>query len=569
MSHLNRKRRRWPAAAALLAGLLALAALAPGDGPPQAAAAAADQPNFVVIQTDDQTLAQLRATWLNPLGIRVRVMPNTLDLIRKHGVSFSRYNVSYPLCCPSRASLLSGRYAHSNGVISNLAPNGGWVGYQKKAIYRHNLGVWLQRAGYRTVHIGKFLNQYGGAAPDDPETVVPPGWDEWQTDATDNSTRLYYGYLLNRDGVIEGPLGDPNYGLTTGKDPPGCPLAPPPFGTCNYQEDVLTERAVGQIDEFSAAGPLYLQVDYNAPHGDPAPPIGPEPAPRHYDSAADTPLPQPPGFNEGDIADKPSFIRDDADLLDPTAIRRIKTEYQKSLESLRSVDEGVKRLIDALRRNGELSNTYIFFTSDNGFFFGEHRLERSKFLPYEPAIHLPLLVRGPGIRANSTSGELAANIDLAPTIVKLAGARADRSFDGRSLLPYWTDTSLRSRTPLLLESFAKATDITPPPQRRRHRARRRASTSISAPIENYLGVRLGPYKYIEYATGDRELYDLTKDPYEVNNRVTDPRYDRVQAFLKSQIARLEGCVGADCRYTTGPLPTPGLPPEPAPPIPPG
>jgi N-acetylglucosamine-6-sulfatase len=563
MRSLSTDNRRVFAAAALLALLVVIGLRVAGEA---ASAAARDSPNFVVIQTDDQTLNELRATWITPLGNRARVMPNTLDLIRRRGISFNRYNVSYPLCCPSRSSLLSGRYAHSNGVISNSAPKGGWVGYQKKAIYKHNLGVWLQRAGYRTIHLGKFLNGYGGPGPDDPETKVPPGWDEWQTDATDNSTRLYYGYLLNHDGTIEGPFGDRNYNATSGKDDPGCPLAPPLLGTCDYQEDVLSERAVRQINQWSAGGPFYLQLDYNAPHGDSAPPIGPEPAARHYDSARDTPLPKPPGFNEGDVSDKPSFIRDDADLLQPENIRRIRTEYQKSLESLRSVDEGVKRVIDALRRSGELSNTYVFFISDNGFFFGEHRLERSKFLPYEPAIHLPLLVRGPGIGADSRSGELAANIDLAPTIVELAGARADRSFDGRSLVPYWTDTSRRSRTPLLLESFAKATDITPPPVPRQ-RTRRGASTSISAPVENYLGVRLGPYKYVEYETGDRELYDLAKDPYELNNRVRDPRFDRVQAFLKRQINRLEGCVGKECRFTTGPLPKPGVPAKPGPPVP--
>ncbi|MFN8161857.1 MAG: sulfatase [Solirubrobacterales bacterium] len=536
---------KWRLAALGCLALAALCLLAAGRG---AGAATPQRPNFVVIQTDDQTLAELHAHWLTPLGNRARVMPNTLDLIRRHGISFRRYYVSYPLCCPSRSSLLSGRYAHSNGVISNKAPNGGWVGFRKKPIYRHNLAVWLQRAGYRTIHLGKFLNVYGGAGPDDPTTVVPPGWDEWQTDATDNSTRLYYGYLLNDDGRIEGPFGDPGYDQTNGKDPPGCPLEPP--GTCNYQEDLLTARAVRQIEASSAQGPFYLQLDYNSPHGDSAPPIGPEPAPRHYDSARDTPLPRTPAFNEGDVADKPSFIRDDAELLDPESIRRIRVEYQKSLESLRSVDEGVRRVIAALRRSGELSDTYVFFTSDNGFFFGEHRLERSKFLPYEPAVHLPLLVRGPGIRAGSTSPELAANIDIAPTVVELARARADRSFDGRSLVPYWRDSARRSRVPLLLESFAKATDIVPGPRPRR------ASISISAPPENYLGVRLGPYKYVEYETGDRELYDLARDPYELENRVTDPRYDRVQAYLRRQLKRLQRCTGSDCRFTPGPIPEP-------------
>ncbi|MGZ8667186.1 MAG: sulfatase family protein [Solirubrobacterales bacterium] len=541
------------AAAALLALVVVLGSRAAGE---PASAAPRQAPNIVVIQTDDQTLAELRAVRVTPLGNRVRAMPNTLDLIRRHGISFNRYIASYPLCCPSRSTLLSGRYAHSTGVLRNSAPRGGWLAYRRQPIFRHNLAVWLHRAGYRTVHLGKFLNEYGGPGPDDPTRLVPPGWDVWQTDATDNSTRLYYGYLLNRNGTIRGPFGSTEYGAMEAKDSPDCPLIAP-AGGCNYQEDQLTNRAVREIDRATPGRPFYLQLDYNAPHGDHSPPIGPEPARRHWDTAIDTPLPRPPGFNEADISDKPSFIRDDAEPLGPTDFRRMRIDYQKSLESLRSVDEGVGRVIGALRRSGELGRTYVLFTSDNGFFFGEHRLDRSKFLPYEPAIRMPLLIRGPGIRANSSTEQLVANVDLAPTIVDLAGAHADRSFDGRTLVPFWTRTALRTRRPILLESFAKATDITPGGERHGI-GRRRATPSISAPIENYLGVRLDSYKYIEYETGDRELYDLRRDPYELRNVVTEGRYARVRAFLRRQLRRLEDCHGKECRFTTG------RPPQPSP-----
>jgi arylsulfatase A-like enzyme len=545
MGGFRSEHRKLIAAAALLALVVLLGSRAASE---PASAAPRQAPNFVLIQTDDQTLATLRATRVNPLGNRVRAMPNTLDLIRKHGISFNRYIASYPLCCPSRSTLLSGRYAHSTGVLRNSAPRGGWIAFRRRPINRHNLAVWLHRAGYRTIHLGKFLNEYGGTGPDEPTRAVPPGWDRWQTDATDNSTRLYYGYLLNRNGVIRGPFGSTDYGAIEDKDSAGCPVFPPADG-CNYQSDQLTNRAVREIDRSSPGGPFYLQLDYNAPHGDRSPPIGPEPAPRHWDTAIDTPLPRPPGFNEADISDKPSFIRDDAEPLGPTDFRRMGIEYQKSLESLRSVDEGVRRVIGALRRNGELDRTYVVFISDNGFFYGEHRLDRSKFLPYEPAIRLPLLIRGPGIRANSSSEQLVANVDLAPTIVELAGARADRSFDGRTLVPFWTRTALRTRRPILLESFAKATVIDPVGERRGER-RRWATPSIAAPAENYLGVRLDGYKYVEYETGDRELYDLRRDPYELRNVVTERRYARVRAFLRRQLRRLEDCHGKECRFTT-------------------
>ncbi len=254
MGSALREKRTLILAAAMLALLVVLGSGRPG---PERLRACRAPPNIVVIQTDDQTLAELRATRITPLGNRVRAMPKTLDLIRKHGISFNRYMVSYPLCCPSRSTLLSGRYSHNTGVLSNSAPRGGWVAFRHHPIYRHNLAVWLHRDGYRTIHLGKFLNEYGGPGPDDPTTKVPPGWDEWQSDATDNSTRLYYGYSLNVDGAIRGPFGTPDYGDFSGKDPPGCPLAPPPLERCNYQEDQLTDRAVRQIDR-SAPGRAVL-----------------------------------------------------------------------------------------------------------------------------------------------------------------------------------------------------------------------------------------------------------------------------------------------------------------------
>ena len=548
---------------ALLAATLAALAAVPSTEPADAQRRAQVRPNIVVIQTDDQAWRPFFATYVDSTGIRRRVMPRLMDEVREAGVLFNRYYATYPTCCPSRTTLLSGRYAHSHGVISNGAPRGGWPGFQKRAVYNHNLAVWLQRAGYRTYHYGKFLNQYGSEP--EPESIVPPGWTDWQSDATDQSTRMFYGYRLNVNGQIQGPFGNPEYGQGENQDSLGCGPAVAVGGVCNYQTDTMTRRALDRIAGSVAGGPFYLQVDYIAPHGDHRQPIGPEPATRHYDSAVNTPLPKPQGlFNEGNISDKPSFIRDQANYLDPATIRRIKREYQKSLESLRAVDDGIGLIVDALRASGELRNTYIFVLSDNGFFYGEHRLERSKFLPYEPAAHLPLFVRGPGVSPNTASAELVGNIDIAPTIVELAKARATRSFDGRSLVRFWRDPALRTRRPILLESFAKATDIDGDGDidgARRDVGRRdrpQAGISISAPVENYLGIRLGPYKYVEYETGDRELYDLAKDPKELNNRIGNPRYRKVQARLRYLLQRLENCRGRECRIPANELPPVGF-----------
>ncbi len=536
--------RRGAVAAAALLGLLVLT-LALAAGTPVAHAGRAARPSFVVIQTDDQTAEELDSTWITPFGLRARTMPHTIDEIRRPGIEFSRYYVSYPLCCPSRASLLSGRYAHNTRVLGNLPPDGGFTAFQQSPNYRHNIATWLHRSGYRTIHVGKFLNNYGHSVP---ETTIPPGWDRWETLTPAGESAYYYGYHLNIDGRIEGPFGDPDYGLGVGEDDRRCSVLPVPGLTCNYLTDSLTRRAVAQIRRAPAGRPFYLQVDYTAPHGDPRPPIGPEPAARHNDSAQDTPLPKPLGFDEADVSDKPGYIRA-LPRFDSTSVRRIRTEYRKSIEAMRAVDDGVGRLVAALRRSGRLTDTYVLFTTDNGFFTGQHRIERGKSLPYEPAIHLPLLIRGPGIRQGSKSAELASNIDIAPTVLRLAGVRADRSLDGRSLEPYWRETSLRSRRPILLESFLE------PPSSDGDR-RRRGAVPVNAPHLAYRGVRAGPYSYVEYGSGERELYDLSRDPGELRNKIGRPRYAGVQAFLRRLLARLKHCDGAGCKHESAPLPQP-------------
>ena len=298
--------------------------------------------------------------------------------------------------------------------------------------------------------------------------------------------------------------------------------------------------------------PFYLQLDYTAPHGDFRRPAGPEPATRHYDSFAGAPLPARPLRRASTRATSTTSPASSAKR--PTSpcseIHTYRVYYQKALESLRSVDEGVKQILNTLGGIGRLRNTYIIFTSDNGFFFGEHRLTGGKFLAYEPATHLPLLIRGPGIKPGTATGELAANIDIAPTILELAGAdsrqKHRRPLAGAlharpgpahpaadPLRVLRRDQRRRSRT-AAAGGGASARPRPPraprqaPPAGRRHRLDRR-------PAEGLRGIRLGPYKYIEWPDGEKELYDINKDPNELNNIVRDPQ----------------------------PLPDPRLPPRPA------
>ena len=541
----------------LLALTLALAAAVAGlcSLRPEPALAG-PRPNIVIIQTDDQPIEHFNRRWKDFAGRRPLIMPNTMRLLRDQGIQFRNYITPFPLCAPSRVSLLSGNYAHNHGVVRIVGENGGWPAYRRNAVNRENLAVWLQRAGYRTLHFGKFMNHYGG--PDEPvETTVPPGWNRWVSDATDNSTRAYYGYRQNVDGRVTAPRGWPFYESWSRKDPVGCPWLGPE--TCLYHTDAMSQKAVRAI-ENAGRRPFFLQIDYHAPHGDTIPPIGPEPAVRHYRSALDTAGPRPGGFDEEDVSDKPGFISE-LPHLNAQEIRSIRKEHQRSIESLRSVDDGIKGIYSALQRSGKLESTFIIFTSDNGFFLGQHRISRGKLLPYEPALRVPMLIRGPGISPGSVSREPVANQDIAPTVLNLTGARAARRMDGRTMARFWQDPDRLSRRPLLLSSYAAATPLVPSDYPRESLSvgagRSDATASATVGTQNYAGVRLGPYKYVEYESGERELYVLSQDPAELENCFGDPAYGRIVRYLDRELDRLRACRAADCR-----TPSPRWPPPP-------
>jgi N-acetylglucosamine-6-sulfatase len=545
----------------LAAALLALfCPLAPG-GSSSATAAPGQPPSFVVIQTDDQTLEGLYATFRQPA---IRAMPNTIDLIGKRGMTFNRYYVPYPLCCPARVSMLTGRYAHSHGVKGNVQPNGGYFGFSFRAAASHNLATWLQGAGYRTIHVGKFLNGYGDE-PYDNGASVPPGWNAWHSVLKADTHHYFYGYQLNNNGVIEGPYGDSGTWEPreyTVRDDFGCPFAPLNGLPCFHQTDMLSNIAMAELRAQSPEQPFYLQLDYTAPHGDFRRPAGPEPTPRHYDWFKGAPYPhkRSEGFAEGNVSDKPSFIRG-SEYLTLGEIHTYRTYWNKQLESLRDIDDGVKLIIDTLGLMQRLRNTYVIFTSDNGFFFGEHRLTGGKFLAYEPATHLPFLIRGPRIRPGSESNELVANVDVAPTILELAGVEATKSIDGRSMVPFLRDPELLTLRPILFESFVETSDVNengaiaePRPGRSARASGSGASASILAPPKDYGGIRLGPYKYIAWPNGEKELYDLEKDPNELNNIVRIPNYFPIRNYLHRELRDLEDCVGRGCREEASEIP---------------
>jgi len=519
-------------AAAGLVGVVLL--LAPG-------LAQAARPNIVIIQTDDQNARTAKATFRKYLGGRALVMPNTVREIFNAGTEFDNYYATSPTCAPSRASLLTGQYPQNSGLITNSGLDGGWPGWQNLPAYEDNLPVALQEAGYRTSHFGKFINGYWRTAENEIETTVPPGWDNWFTTSF-VSNMVHYGYQMNDNGVARTGFGDPLYTFDTGVDPKRCTVETLTRQSlargCHYQADTLTRAAVREIRR-NVEEPLFMQVDYEGPHGDIRPPVGPQPATRHYGTTAWTPVDRPPNFDEADMSDKSAVIQNSAPVrMGFARYQWLKHYYRRYLASLRAIDDGVGAIVETLRQTGKLDDTYIFFLSDHGSFLGEHRFDHAKFMPYDGASRVAMAVRGPGVPAGGRSGELVANIDIAPTVLQVVGASADWQMDGRTLRPFWRDPLRRTRRPVGI-TFV---DTAPEP------ARGGATVSAAAPKFAYRGFRVGPYKYFRFnVSGQEELYDMEQDPWELENRINSPEYIQAKQYMQAFLPIVDRCVGAECR----------------------
>jgi arylsulfatase A-like enzyme len=528
-------------AAAAFAGLVL--ALSPG-------LAHSARPNIVIIQTDDQNARTAKATLRKYLGGRALVMPNTVNEVFRKGTEFTSYYATSPTCAPSRASLLTGQYPQNSGLATNGGLDGGWAGWQSLPAYEDNIAVALQQAGYRTSHFGKFLNGYWNTTEDKVETTVPPGWDNWFTTSY-VSQMLHYGYQVNDNGLPRTRFGNPLYTPDIGVDPKRCTvetlLKQSIAKGCNYQADVLTRAAVREIRR-NAAEPLFLQIDYEGPHGDVRPPVGPQAATRHVGTTAWTPLERPPNFNEADMTDKSPGIQNSAPVrMGFVRYQWLKYYYLRYIASLRAIDDGVGAIIETLRQTDKLDDTYIFFLSDHGSFLGEHRFDHAKFMPYDGASRVAMAVRGPGVPAGRRSGELVANIDIAPTVLQLTGATADWQIDGRSLRPFWRDPLRRTRRPVGIGFVNLAAEPNSGG----------ASVSAAAPKFGYRGFRVGPYKYFRFvASGEEELYDMKRDPWELDNRSASPEYIQAKQYMQAYLPQVDTCAGAGCR---APLPAWPLP----------
>jgi N-acetylglucosamine-6-sulfatase len=532
---------------ALLVSAIFLAGAAPdADARPKGKKT---RPNIVLVQADDAVISDLR------------FMPNVRRLLERGGTSFTNYYVSYSLCCTARTTLLTGQFSHNHRVLSNFEGNdGGYYTFRDlpgRLNQRNSLATWLKRAGYRTGLVGKYLNEYG--AKD--RTEVPPGWDRWAA-LLDNSTYDYFNYAMNVDGKVR-YWGDREYALrqldlaTLNNADPATSFPElladfqsifDPFDYFGTQDEKVYTMDVsgGFASRFVRSSarskkPFFLYYAPPGPHAEDtnhlqglrpgAPKPDPRPPERYRNTFDNVPLPETPSFNEADVSDKASNLKN-LPLLTPSQIQEITDNYRGRLGAVKSVDDQVGRIVRELRRAGKFRNTYIIFNSDNGYLQGEHRLRGSKFLPYENSIRVPTLIAGPGVRKGARVTRNAVDTDLAPTILAMARARPGRTMDGVSLLPAAKGRQPLPRRNILLQAMRPLLKFVTP------------LTAFDVP---FYGVRTARFKYLNWSFGETELYDLKNDPDELVNLACDPAWAATAARLETIAKRLSECRGVKCR----------------------
>jgi N-acetylglucosamine-6-sulfatase len=464
------------------------------------ASASEAAPNIVVILTDDQEDTGSMA-----------YMPKVHALLAEQGLTFTNSFVNLPLCAPSRASFLIGLSAHNTGIkANNPVDGGGWQAFKDKEA--NALPVWLDRVGYKTAFLGKYVNRYGqqsnfgallswagnladvdlkGANIGNPRDWVPPGWALWY--AFTEWRARYFDYAVNENGTI----------LYFDHRP------------SDYSTDVLKERATRFIaDQASKPDPFFMLIATKAVHAQ-----GPRaiPAPHYAHAFKGVSIPTSFDTNDGRHKAKASSVREETKA-------ELTKAYRAELNTLQSVDDLVEAVVHALEQAGKLDDTLIVYTSDNGFLYGQHHLV-GKAAAFEESIKVPLVMRGPGIPQGETRDALVNNLDVVATIAELAGATPGYPLDGRSLTPLFADADAPWRSAILIESPV---------------------ARYLTPSARYTGVRTDTLKYVKYDSGFEQLFDLTNDPHELRNEAGDARYADKLASLRSLNQRLKSCTGASC-----------------------
>jgi N-acetylglucosamine-6-sulfatase len=396
-------------------------------------------------------------------------MPDLRRYLINQGTTFENAFVTTSLCCPSRATFLRGQYSHNHRVLTNKPPRGGAQRFRRLGRERSTIATWLNGGGYRTVEIGKYLNGY--------KPPKPRGWDQWHNAGWNNA----------------------------------------------HPTDWMASQAVRFIkDTKGERQPFFMWLGTHAPHAPAKPPS------RYADRFTSVKAPRPPSFNEADVSDKPSWIRNQP-LLTSTRIRKIDNLYRNRMRSMLAVDDLIGRIVSSLRYSGKLSNTYIVFTSDNGVALGTHRRTQGKWSSYEEDMQVPLIVRGPRVPEGARRTHLVLNNDFAPTFASLGRVRTPSFVDGRSFAP-------------LLRAG--------PPSPSSWRSAFLSESAHGSPQRAYKAIRTTSLLWVEYANGARELYNLSQDPYELSNLHQTAPADLKQR-LSSKLDRLRDCTRAQCRNAEG------------------
>jgi arylsulfatase A-like enzyme len=427
-----------------------------------------DEPNLLVIMTDDQPYYTVPRT------------KAVASLISDRGTTFSPYAyVSTPICGPARATLLTGKWSHNTGLTRTA---GAYQELHASVYESDTIATRLKQAGYRTYFGGKYTNGYDGDA-------IPPGWDAWfamvePIDKADSflyrngsRTRRYHRVVDNETDVLS----------------------------------VSAERFVR--DQAGSSVPWFAYVCPHAPHSSYSP------APRHADEFAATPSRDVPSGWEQELADKPGWVQAEEPYTDAEG-QRDTGAYRGKLRELQEVDDMVRRLMDALAQTKQLKNTFVFFLTDNGYLLGEHGLHK-KNVPYEEASRTPFIVRGPNIRSGFVSSVMVSHTDLPPTLLDLAGAFwAD--LDGRSLVPVFSAGGERPsewREEILVEDLGRGWNM----------------------------LRTPEWAYVEWDNGEKELYDMYTDPYQLQSLHADPNHADLIAGLSARLETFKSCSGDTCR----------------------
>ncbi|WP_427895310.1 sulfatase family protein [Kribbella sp. GL6] len=467
--------------------VVVLMLLVAGCSTPDQAAVKPAHPNIVFVLTDDLSMNLLQ------------YMPQVQQLA-KDGASFSNYTVTDSLCCPSRSSIFTGKFPHDTGVFTNGGKDGGFKVFHQRQNEDSTFATALQKAGYHTAMMGKYLNGYQpNGTVDGQQDYVPPGWNDWYVAGNGYPE---YNYTLNANHQLE----------KHGKAP------------SDYLTDVLAGRARDVIS--NAKQPFFLEIATFAPHSPYTP------APQDKNKFPGLKAPRDGSYDKLPANAPPWLAKHPA--LTPKQQKALDKAFRKRAQAVQSVDRMLGSLRDTLEKTGAADNTVIVFSSDNGYHLGEHRLTAGKQTAFETDIHVPLVMAGPGIKAGTTVPQSVQNADLAPTFETLAGLTPSADVDGRSLTPLFGGTPPTWRTASLVEHHGPDTDPKDPDHPEKG----------SGNPTTYEALRTAMATYVEYSDGTVEYYDRSKDPLQLDNTASSLSSSQ-RAALHAKLQALRSCHGQD------------------------